>query len=238
MKTQRIVIQLVVIWVITVVSALELRAQSGEWYAGSEVVNRYIWRGVQYDNGVNIQPYVMYNIGGFEAGAAASTSFTNDFNEISLWTSYTASTNPVDITFYVGDFYYETGSADFWNFDGVKDGVSTGAHNLEGYISLAFNEIPISLLVSTVFWNDPDNSTYAQFSYYRELSGMDAAFHLGMALNKSDYWYYTEKAGLINASFEITREIEVTERFSIPLTGKTILNPYSETFYVVVGIGL
>ena len=214
----------------------QIQAQ-GEWYLGAETVNRYIWRGVQFDNGVNIQPYLMYGTDQFEIGAASSTSLTNDFNEISFWTSYTIPTKAFDLKLYLGDFYYEYGGQNFMNFDGVKDGMAQGSHYVEGYVEISLANLPLSFLLSSVIWNDPDNSMYAQVSYHKTLANdIESAFTLGAALNESNTWYYTQKTGIVNVSYEISKEVKITESFSLPMNAKAILNPYNESFYVVFGI--
>lgn len=218
-------------------SGTEIKAQ-GEWSTGFDLVNQYIWRGIQVDNGVNIQPYLMYNRNGFESGVSASTSAANNFNEISFWTSYTISAKSFDVTLYLGDFYYDSGSGDFLNFKGVNEGQPDGAHYLESYIEFSSTRIPVSFLLSGVIWNDPDQSMYAQVTYSQSIADeTEAAFKFGMALKESDNWYYTRKAGIINISAELAKEIKVTESFSFPLSGEAVFNPYSESFYVVMRIG-
>jgi hypothetical protein len=202
------------------------------------MVNQYIWRGIVFDDGINLQPYVMYNVGGLEIGASSSNSLKNTYNEFSFWTSYTQSFNSVDLTFYLGDFYYLTKGSQFFNFDGVKDGEAQGEHSLEAYIELTADDIPISLLFSGVIWNDPDNSLYAQASYFTAFpSDIDARFNLGASLGESRDWYYTQKSGIVNVSMELAKSLNFSTGYAMSLYGQTYYNPYNESFHVVVGVG-
>lgn len=224
--------------VLVLASTVEVRAQ-GEWSSGFEVVNQYVWRGVLYDDGVNFQPYLMYSRNGFEAGVASSTSFTNDFNEIYFWAAYTLTLNSLDLTLNVADYYYEQGMGNFLNFKGVQSGEATGAHFVESSLELSGENTPFSLLFSGIIWNDPDHSMYAELGYHKTLGNeTEATFNLGVALNESRDWYFNRKSGLINVSFGLSRSIRVTDNFSIPLSSQAILNPYSESFYVVLAVGL
>lgn len=44
-------------------------------------MSQYIWRGIVFDDGVNLQPYAMYNVGGLEIGTSASVSLNSTLNE-------------------------------------------------------------------------------------------------------------------------------------------------------------
>lgn len=238
MLNSKITKSVVLLTLLILISTGEIKAQS-VWSNGFEIVNRYVWRGVVYDNAVNIQPYLMYNMNGFEVGAASSTSFTNDFNEIYLWAAYTLSVNSLNLKLQVSDFYYELGTGNFLNFKGVESGESAGAHYVESSLELSGENSPFSLLFSGIIWNDPDHSLYAELGYQKSLtSEIEATFNLGIALNESNNWYFNQKTGLINVSFGLSKDIRVTESFSIPLSSTAIFNPYSESFYVVFGIGL
>ncbi|MCH8566680.1 MAG: hypothetical protein LAT67_00395 [Balneolales bacterium] len=209
-----------------------------DWYAGFDLTSQYVWRGIQFDDGVNIQPYLMMNYGGLELGAMASKSTKNPFNEISFWAQYTHSFSGFDLSLYAGDFYYEDGSGNFFNFRPAKDGMVRGAHYIETYAKISLQSVPLSVLYSAIVWNDPDTSMYAEVSYYQSFSDdVTGTFSLGFALNESETWYFTRKAGLVNASFGLTRNVAVTDQFSFPINAKAVLNPYAEAFYVVLKVG-
>lgn len=206
---------------------------------GATTTSRYVWRGMLFDNGVNFQPYAMYSTDKFSVGTASSMSLTNDFNEISFLMSYSVSTSLVDMTFYLYDCYYQYTGSDFFNFDDADEFSSVGSHYLEAYVELSKEDSPFSFLFSSVFWNDPDRSLYAEASYSKTLSNdIESSFTLGGALTESREWYYTNKAGIVNVSYELSKNLEVTPEFSVPMSVKTIMNPYGRAFYVVLSFSL
>ena len=191
------------------------------------------------DNGVNIQPYAMYYTDKFSAGAASSVSLTNDFNEISLWLSYKLSTSLVDMTFYVYDYYYEYAGSDFLNYKGAGDDASVGMHFIETYVEFSSENSPLSFKLSSVVWNDPDNSVYAEASYSKELgSNISSRFTVGSSLKESREWYYTNKAGIVNLSYELSKSLRINPDFQLPMSVNTIFNPYGKAFYVVLSLSI
>lgn len=206
---------------------------------GATTTSRYIWRGIQFDNGVNFQPHAMYSTDKFSIGASSSMSLTNDFNEISFWLSYKVNTPVVDMTFYLNDYYYEFTGSDFFNFDDADELSSVGSHFLEAYVEFSKEDSPFGFMVSSVFWNDPDRSLYAEASYSKTLSNdLESTFTLGSALTESREWYYTNKTGIVNVSYELSKELEFSPQFSVPMSVKTIMNPYGRAFYVVLSFSL
>jgi hypothetical protein len=206
---------------------------------GATTTSRYVWRGMLFDNGVNFQPYAMYSTEKFSVGAASSMSLTNDFNEISFWMSYKMNTPIVDMTFYLNDYYYEYLGSDFFNYDDANEFTSVGSHYLEAYVVLSKEDSPFSFLFSSVFWNDPDRSLYAEASYSTTLKkGLESTFSLGSALTESREWYFTQKTGIVNVSYELSKSLEISPQFSIPMSVKTILNPYGRNFYVVLSLSI
>jgi len=206
---------------------------------GATTTSRYVWRGMVFDNGVNFQPYAMYSTDRFSVGASSSMSLTNDFNEVSFWLSYSVSTSLVDMTFYLNDYYYQYAGADFFNFDDADEFSSVGSHSLEAYVELSKEDSPFSFLFSSVFWNDPDRSLYAEASYSKTLSNdIESSFSVGGALTESREWYNTSKPGIVNVSYELSKNLDFTSQFSVPMSVKTIMNPYGRAFYVVLSFSL
>lgn len=206
---------------------------------GATTTTRYIWRGMVFDNGVNFQPYAAYSTDKFSIGTASSMSLTNDLNEVSFWMSYSVSTSLIDMTFYLNDYYYQYEGADFFNFDDADELSSVGSHYLEAYVELSKEDSPFSFLFSSVFWNDPDRSLYAEASYSKTLSNdIESSFTLGGALKESREWYNTDKAGIVNVSYELSKNIDFSPEFSVPMSVKTIMNPHGRAFYVVLSFSL
>jgi len=49
-------------------------------------------------------------------------------------------------------------------------------------------------------------------------------------------FYGQETAGLINLGFTLSKEIKITESYSLPIFGSLITNPEAENIFMVFGI--
>ena len=217
---------------------------------GADLVSRYIWRGIDYGDQVNIQPALAVTI--------------NDVVEIGTWASYSISsvgddegfaeqdfyisTTAGPVSFGVTDYYYpslpdtDDELSDLFNFD---DG-GNGAHTLEAFVQIAPEEFPVSLLVATAFYNADDFPTYVELGTGFEFGGVDwgAAAGAVFALDApegtagSPFYGTTDDAAFINLSFSAGRDIPITDSFSLPVSAALIANPYTERSYLVFGISL
>lgn len=211
----------------------------GEISIGANTVTRYIWRGVQFDDGVNFQPYMMYSNTKFEAGVSSSMSLTNDFNEIYFWAAFNIKTSLFNAKLYITDFYYESQESDFFNFKTEKYNGVKGNHYGEAHVMFTTDQSPFKLLLSSSFRNDPDNSFYSEVSYSKTMpNDVVSTLALGAALNKSTKWYYTERASIINVSYMLSKSVQITPEYALPVTVTSILNPTGKSFYVTLAISI
>ncbi|WP_441000116.1 TorF family putative porin [Fodinibius sp. SL11] len=205
---------------------------------GSDFVNRYVWRGIDFGKSASIQPYIEFTSGGFTAGTWASYAISPVENstvsavgasEHDLYLSYNFGNVSVGVT----DYYFPTGS-EFFNFDDNGD----GAHIIEPNVSLTGPEsFPLTFYGAINAYNDPDHSIYLEASVPFTVGDTEMSVTAGGVPTESAY-YGTTKAGLININLSVSREIEITEKFSLPIFGGYILNPYAEQSYLVFGLSL
>lgn len=241
-------------FVLTVSLALFLSAQSlmGQnkltLNPGADLVSRYIWRGADFGNSPAIQPALELSYGGFAFGAWGSYA-TNDanFQEADLYASYTFK----DVfTIMVTDYFFPDGTASsnnyfHYNYD------NTG-HVFEGAISFNGTEsIPISLMVATNFAGadarTADNAL--QYSSYFEL-GYSTSIHetaldifIGGTPTKPDSekgesGYYGPHEGIINVGVKAEKEVQISEKFALPVNVSVITNPQQQNIFFVLGISL
>lgn len=190
---------------------------------GVDIYSTYVWRGVAYA-GPSLQPYVELGAGGFALGAWGSQgidgSFTdgsNGFQEMDLYTSYTfdfgLSLGVTDY-YYPGTLYFEEDSHAFE----LNGGYSTGA---------------LSLSANYIFAGGGS-------------AGDDVYFQLGYDVGQAnlfigggDGWHSTDtEFTIVNIGVGTSKEIEITDSFSLPVSGAVILNPDTEQFYITAGISL
>ena len=200
---------------------------------GADFMSRYIWRGTDFGNSPSIQPALSFAKSGFEIGAWAAYPTSAESaaaDEHDLWASYGFETPSGDIAITVTDYYYPNAGKQFFSFDG--DGV--GAHVLEASVSFSG---PISLMAAFNFHNDDDNSIYVEAGFSREIEGTAVDFFAGLATGESA-WYGTEDASLINVGVTASKDVKITDKFSLPLSASFILNPDIEKTYLVFGFSL
>ena len=208
--------------------------QAQELFIGGDAVNRYVWRGSMFENSPTLQPYVMDQKSGFEAGAMGSYSINQDFQEISLYLQYGFTGDFAHVTLGLADYYYEEGLGNFFDFSNYEDEASVGSHFLEGYATIDLVDQPLSLLFSTSFYNDPDYSMYTELRYAPNwFEDYTVGLVAGAALGQSREWYFTEETALTNIGVEFGHLIQITDSFSLPVGVDMILNPNAEAFHMV-----
>lgn len=233
-----------------IVSTVAIKAQDNtaksSFDVSGDIVSRYIWRGIDLGNAPSIQPGLSFtggkNLSNLEIGVWGSYDFNGNFQESDIYVSYTI--NEI-FTATITDYYFP-GANNQNYFEYNSD--STG-HVFEG--TLAFNgtdKFPLNVAVSYDFYGaDKSNSMYAEISYPTSLHGIDVTPFAGASIVTRDefndeptsYYYCTkEKFGLINVGATISKEVKITDSYSMPIFGSVIFNPDSESMFIVLGLSL
>lgn len=191
---------------------------------GVDLYSTYVFRGVAF-SGPSVQPYVEFSAGGFSLGAWGSQGLDGlagegdpGFQEMDLYASYAFD---FGLSLGVTDYYYP--GTDY--FDG-------GSHAFE--INAGF-EIDILSLSANYVTNETESAGSA---------GQDLYFELGLGLGQAsifvgagDGWHTSDgDIAVVNVGVSAQKEIQITDTFSIPLSGAAILNPHTEQFYIVAGV--
>jgi hypothetical protein len=201
---------------------------------GADFVNHYVWRGLMMSNSPSIQPSMSVSFRGFSFGSWASYSTSPaEFQEVDLFLSYSIGS----FTIGVNDYYNPTDSI------GKKDhyfnySKKSSLHTLEPFISISeIGGTHFSASASLfAFGNDRNENGKNMYSSYLELSYStnlkDFGFDLfgGATLNKG---YYADKPTVINLGTSLSKEIKISESFSIPCKGTFIVNPNTQKVYLV-----
>lgn len=205
----------------------------------ADIVSRYVWRGLLYSPNPNIQPTVTYSIGGFSAGFWGSYAIASNWAEVDIFLSYTIGAFSITLN----DYYVED-EADLSinNYFHWKN--ETTPHSLEGSLAFGGTEsFPLSISASTFFYGLDDNdsdgtkdmSTYIELGYPTKIGGTDVSFFLGGTPKKG---LYGHKAGVVNAGFGISKEIKLTDHFSLPTSSSIVVNPLAKDIFFVFSITL
>lgn len=217
-----------VAFVLVLSSSSSLKAQ--EWSTGLDIYSSYVWRGVKYGTGPAFQPAVEYSNGGFAIGAWGSVCTSEDeYAEMDLYLSY-----GFDFGLSVGitDYYYP--GTEYFDFS-----TEAGAHAVE--LNLGYEIGGLSLAGNYIF-NEAGGAGSVGGDLYFELGyGFK---NVNLFVGAANGWLTAEEEGeddtfdVVNIGIGTSKEIQITDSFSLPVSGSVHLNPNSEQFMIVVGISL
>ncbi len=197
--------------------------------AKADFVSRYIWRGIDFGNSFSIQPSLMFGSSGFEAGFWGSYPFTNTANgneELDFSVSYSINSFSLLIT----DYYFPNSGIKLGKFK------NPGAHTIEAGLSYGGSGlVPISISGFVNIYNDDNNSMYAELTYSTKVKDVNVYFFLG---GGNHIYTVSGKFNLTNIGIKTSKEIKITDSFSLPLFCSYVLNPNTEKAYLIFGMGM
>jgi hypothetical protein len=203
---------------------------------GADLVSHYIWRGLMLGNAPAIQPTMSINYGGLSFGSWASYSVSpSAFQEVDLFLTYSIGS----FTLGVNDYYNPVDSLGF--SDNYFDyGKTSTLHSFEPFVTIS--EIGGTGFSTTaavfVYGNDRDDNGKNYFSSYFELSYATSIKETGLNLFGGATFnegYYADKAAVVNLGVSLSRDLKLTDNFSVPMKGSFIVNPNTENVYFVLG---
>ena len=196
---------------------------SSPFSAGGDLESSYLWRGSKFGTGPAIQPYMELALGNFSIGGWGSYCFTtNEGAEADLYISYGF------------DFGLSIGMTDYY-FPGTEYfdySTESGAHAFE--INLGY-EIARLSIGANYFLNEAGGAGTAGGDMYFELGYSFDSF--GLVLGGGNGWHTPDgEFAVCNVGVTTSKDLKITESFSLPVSGALILNPATEQFHVVVGV--
>ena len=202
-----------------------------------DIVSSYIWRGLDAGS-TAIQPTLGIGYKGLSLTAWGSYGITNpdDVKEFDLSLGYTTGGFSIGIT----DYWFSVGldpDARYFKYD--AHGTN---HVFEATIGYDFG--PVSLQWYTNFaGNDGLNKDgkRAYSSYFEANVPANVPFKLATcewiatagAVPYTTTFYGTNGFAVTNLALKATKEIKVTDSFSIPIFGQVVGNPCSQKAYLV-----
>ncbi len=216
--------------------------------AGADLVNRYVWRGLDFGDAPAIQPWLNFNLGGLDAGFWASYATSNNnwaaspFAEIDAYISYTYQIpNSVALTAIVTDYYFPSAGPDYLNYDNYDNEDGPGAHVIELGFGIAGPEsIPLTFYGFVNVHNDEGNNMYFQLNYATAVKDVGLDFFIGVAPGSEDTpdYYGTDDLEVINLGVTASKELKISEQYNLPLFVSYTLNPELEQAYLLFGMSL
>lgn len=206
------VIYVFVLVVVALFSTSSLKAQ--EFSTGVDLYSSYVWRGTKFGTGPAIQPAVDFTAGGFSVGAWGSVCVSDDEAfEMDLYATYAF---PFGLSVGVTDYYFG-GSY----FDGTT-------HFIEPMLKFETGSLS---LTGAYMLGDGVGDTYLEAGY--SLGSVNLFVGAGNGAYTSD-----GKFMVCNVGLGTSKEIKITDSFSLPVSGSVILNPSTQGFFIAVGISL
>lgn len=202
--------------------ALNVQAQESSWSTGVDFVSSYVWRGTKFGTGPAMQPSVEFSTGGFAIGAWGSYGLTIDeAAEADLYTSYGFDLGESSsLTLTLTDYYFPGSEY----FDG-------DSHFFEPMVSLGLGNFSL-----TAAYMKGSKDSGVEDVYFE--AGLTAGA-VNLFVGAGDGAYTMDgDFDLCNIGIGTSKEIKITDSFSLPVSGTAILNPSSEQFHIVVAISL
>lgn len=205
---------------------------------GADVVSSYIWRGTDC-GGVSIQPSASIAYKGFSLGAWGSVGIDNaDTKELDFTLGYSTRGFSAAIT----DYWFNPATNNMTGSDissYFKYGTYSTGHVFEATLGYDFGPLAVS-------WNtnfagndarkengDRAYSTYIGFSAPFTLGGLDWSAEVGLTPWEGAY---SDKLNITNVSLKASKEIKITDSFSLPAFAQLTFNPYEDKAYFVFGV--
>ena len=231
--------KILIITAILFTAAVTAKAQDTlETTIGTDLVSQYVWRG-QDLGGVSVQPTLGLGYKGLSLSAWGSAGLSNpaDTREFDLTLAYTIGGFNIGVT----DYWFNAGldplnryfayAADCTNhvFE-ANVGYDFGFASLQWYTNFAGND-----------GLTPDEkraySSYVEVNVPFVLGGVDWTATAGAVPFATDF-YGVEGFGVVNVSLTASKDIRITDSFSIPVFAQVAANPYSKNAFFVFGITL
>lgn len=218
-----------------VASATALAQEKIETTVSADIVSQYIWRGQDLGN-VSLQPTLGVGYKGISLSAWGSVGLTEpaDTKEFDLTLSYQTGGLNIGVT----DYWFNSPEQRYFLYDAHRT-----SHLFEANIGYNFG--PLSLQWYTNFaGNDGVNkdgdraySSYVEVSVPFRLGGADWAATAG-AVPFATTAYDTSGFAVTNLALRATKDIKLTDTFSIPIFAEIAGNPSSQKAYLVFGFTL
>ena len=223
-----------------VVSATTLAQEKEkvETTIAADVVSQYVWRGLEAGS-VSLQPTLGIGYKGLSLSAWGSVGLTDpaDTKEFDLTLSYTAGGFNIGIT----DYWFSAGGDPEGRYFMYE--ANNTNHVFEANIGYDFGVASIQWFTNFA-GNDGLNkdgnraySSYVEATVPFTLATVDWSATAGAVPFATDF-YGTTGFAVTNLSLKATKDIKVTDSFSIPVFGQVVANPCSQKAYLVFGFTL
>ena len=225
----------------TAIAQDEIESESKiETTISGDIVSSYIWRGQDLGN-VSLQPTLGIGYKGLSLTAWGSVGLTNsdDTKEFDLTLAYTTGGFNIGIT----DYWFNAG-LDPDNRYFMYNAHSTN-HVFEANIGYDFGFASLQWYTNFA-GNDGVNesgkraySSYVEASVPFKLATVDWTATVGVIPYATTFYNeWTSGFSVTNLALKATKDIKITDSFSIPIFGQVVAHPRTQKAYLVLGFTL
>ncbi len=220
---------------ISILSPMVYAQEKPEVTLKADLVSKYIWRGLDLGH-ASVQPTLAVAWKGLSLEAWGSIGITDskDWNELDLSLAYTTG----GLSFGVRDYW--SGTSDDRYFYYKNNGTQ---HEFEGFVSYDFGVASASWQTIFTGFDEKNNSGKRAYSSYFEaivpfkLATCDWEATIGVVPFATSL-YHTSGMAVTSVNLRATKEIRITDSFSVPIFAQIFANPCTEKAYFIFGITL
>lgn len=197
-----------------------------------DMVNHYIWRGQELGN-AGLQPSLSISYKGLSVNAWGNVGLTqpDDTKEFDLTLSYSVSGLSLGVT----DYWFNTATKYF----SYKEGQSS--HIFEAWAGYDFGTLSLNWFTNFAGDDGVNKSGKKAYSSYLEcnvpfkLGGIEWNATAGMVPHATSL-YGTNGASVVNLGVKATKNIILSEKYSLPIFAGITTNPCTEKAYLIFGV--
>ena len=229
----------IILLMMGLVAGATAHAEDGvETTVAADMVSRYIWRGLDAGS-TAIQPTLGVGYKGLSLTAWGSYGMTDpdDTKEFDLTLGYSVGGFNIGIT----DYWFSVGGdpeGRYFKYDAhatnhifeATVGYDFGLASLQWYTNFAGND-GLNKDGKRAY------SSYVEANVPFKLATVDWTATVGAVPFATDF-YGTTGFAVTNLALKATKDIKVTDSFSIPIFGQVVANPCSQKAYLVFGFTL
>lgn len=207
------------------------------------ILNKHVWRGSLNGSTPSIQPSIDFTYGNLTIGAWAGYCTDDSYREFDLYVEYTKGAFTASLYDYYCPKNYGTNNYSYSDNDAFDYTSDTTRHTFD--FMLSFNgtdNIPFRCMGSTfVFGDDKDKdlnnrySTYIELGYMAKLQKNALDFFVGFTPFDG---YYSDEFEFINAGLSVSRTLEITQSFKLPMKATIFANPKSKDIFFVFKVSI
>lgn len=202
----------------------------------ADVVNQYYWRGQDLGD-VSLQPTLGLGYKGLSLTAWGSVGLSNpaDTKEFDLTLAYTTGGFTIGVT----DYWFDSPNEKYFAY-----GAHSTSHVFEANVGYDFG--PVALNWYTNFaGNDGYNksgkraySSYVEATVPFKLATCDWEASIGAVPYATSFYSDANGFAVSHVGVKATKDIKITDSFSIPVFAQVAANPSTEKAYLVFGFTL